>query len=375
MKKQILLEASESIAHIVNNIDVDVVCAFPITPQTHIVENLAKLKNDGKADYEYVYAESEFGAGSIILGSTAVNSRSYTATSSQGLLLMTEVLFAIGGMKLPCVIGVANRSISAPLSIWNDQQDALTMRDAGWIMLYAETVQEILDMHILAYKIAEKLEIPVMVNFDGFILSHVMEPIILPSKSDIKKFLPKYDYRYKLDPKKPLTLGGYAGPESWMEIRKDINDDVYKSLSTIQKEYTNFEKVFGRKIQLVETYQKSDTDTAILSLGSISGTIKQAIDEGLKVKNIKLTSLRPFPQDILKKELKGIKKLIIFDKSISLGVEGVLGIEVKSQLYGKNIDIKNVIISLAGRDVSVDKIKEVVKNYNKYSYNKANFIL
>ena len=373
MKK--ILEASAGIAEVVNNINPQVVCAFPITPQTHIVENLAKLKNDGKAKYEYVYAESEFGAASIILGSTVAGSRSYTATSSQGLLLMTEVLFAIGGMKIPCVIGIANRSVSAPLSIWNDQQDSLTIRDAGWIMFYAETVQEILDLHIIAFKVSEKLEIPSMINFDGFILSHVMEPVDMPSKKDIKKYLPKFKYRYKLDPNNPLTLGGYAGPDNWMEMRKDIHDDLKLSKKVISQEYEEFYKIFKRKFQLVETYGDKKSKIGILSLGSIMGTVKEAIDKGLKAKAIKLSILRPFPLEELRKATKGLDKLIVLDKSISLGTEGIFATEVKSALFDKNIDIKSVIISLGGKDVSIDKINKVVKNINNLKSDESNFIL
>ena len=245
-----ILEGSRAIALTIKNINPAVVSAYPITPQTHIVEDLAKFKADGQADYEYVRAESEFAAASIIEGASATGARVYSATSSQGLLLMTEVVFNIAGMRLPIVITCANRAVSAPINIWNDQQDAMTVRDAGWIMFFAENHQEAVDQHIIAYKVAEKLNLPVMVNIDGFVLTHTYEPVIIPDQKQIKKYLP--DYKPKagqfLDPTNPITMGAFATPAHYMEIRQDLHDDLTASLKTINEEYQKYHKIFRHPI-------------------------------------------------------------------------------------------------------------------------------
>ncbi|MFA4834397.1 MAG: pyruvate ferredoxin oxidoreductase, partial [Patescibacteria group bacterium] len=243
--KSQILEGSRAIALTIKNIKPAVISAYPITPQTHIVEDLAKFKADGEVSYEYVRAESEFAAASIILGASATGVRVYSATSSQGLLLMAEVVFNIAGMRLPIVMTCANRAVSAPINIWNDQQDAMTVRDAGWIMLFAENHQEAVDQHIIAYKVAEKLNLPVMVNVDGFVLTHTYEPVIIPETKQIKKYLP--DYKPKagqfLDPANPVTMGAFATPAHYMEIRQDLHDDLISSLEVINEEYIKYNKV------------------------------------------------------------------------------------------------------------------------------------
>src|SRR4030042_4183448 len=244
MGKQIL-EGSRAIAETVNLCKPDVVSAYPITPQTHIVEDLAKFKADGRADYEYVRAESEFAAASIVLGASAAGSRVYTATSSQGILLMAEVIYNIAGMRLPIVMTCANRAVSAPINIWNDHQDAMAVRDAGWIMLFAETVQEAVDMHVMAYKIAETVRLPVMVNMDGFILTHTYEPVEIPSAALVKKFIGKYqppkgEY---LDVKNPCTLGAFASPADYQGIRQELQDDLVESGMVIDEVSTEYYKI------------------------------------------------------------------------------------------------------------------------------------
>jgi len=240
MKK--IIEGSRAIAETINACRPGVVSAYPITPQTHIVEDLAKIKADGEGDYEYVRAESEFAAASIVEGASATGVRVYTATSSQGLLLMTEVLFNVAGMRLPIVMTCANRAVSAPINIWNDQQDAVTVRDAGWLMFFGEDNQEVCDLHILAYKVAEQLELPVMVNLDGFVLTHVVEPVEIEDEKKIKKYLPDYTPKGGiLDPKNPLTLGAFATPEHYFEIRQELHDDIVASKAVIKKEMKEVE--------------------------------------------------------------------------------------------------------------------------------------
>ncbi|MBI2459273.1 MAG: pyruvate ferredoxin oxidoreductase, partial [Parcubacteria group bacterium] len=240
--KQQILEGSNAIAQTIRNIKPAVISAYPITPQTHIVEDLAKFKADGQADYEYVRAESEFAAASIVLGASATGVRAYSATSSQGLLLMTEVIYNIAGMRLPVVMTCANRAVSAPINIWNDQEDVMAIRDAGWILLFAENHQEAVNQHIMAFKIAEQLKLPVMVNVDGYVITHTYEPVIIPEAEQIKKYLPDYQPEpgQYLDPANPATLGALVAPAHYMEIRQELHDDLTASLKIINQEYKNF---------------------------------------------------------------------------------------------------------------------------------------
>jgi len=249
-----ILEGSRAIAETIRNIKPGVISCYPITPQTHIVEDLAKLKADGEGNFEYIRAESEFAALSMLIGAAATGVRTYTATSSQGLLLMTEVLYNAAGLRLPIVMTDANRAVSAPINIHNDQQDAVTMRDAGWIMLYGETNQEVCDLHVLAYKVAEQALIPVMVNLDGFILTHVVEPVDIPEPEKIKKYLPDWKPTEKLDVKNPLTFGAFATPAHYFEIRQELHDDLAASKKLIAREMLAFKKVFNRKLSLAEYY-------------------------------------------------------------------------------------------------------------------------
>ncbi|MFA6594104.1 MAG: pyruvate ferredoxin oxidoreductase [Candidatus Buchananbacteria bacterium] len=362
MKK--ILEGSRAIAETIRNIGVDVISAYPITPQTHIVEDLAKLKADGEADYEYIRAESEFAALSILIGASAAGARTYTATSSQGLLLMTEVIFNAAGMRLPIVMTDANRAVSAPINIWNDQQDAVTMRDAGWIMLYGEDNQETCDLHLLAFKIAEQCLIPVMVNLDGFVLTHTVEPVDIAEPKLIKKYLPAFKPAEKLAVKNPLTFGAFATPAHYMEIRQELHDDLAASKKLIAKEMAEFKKVFGRALSLVDYYGGKNADTVVVAMGSVLGTIKEAVDE-LEQKNavgvVKVTSLRPFPTEELLKLIGRKKYILVVDKSVSLGEEGILAGELRRAFYGRSqAKIVGAIMGLGGRDITKEMIKQTI---------------
>ncbi|MFA7702532.1 MAG: pyruvate ferredoxin oxidoreductase, partial [Patescibacteria group bacterium] len=245
-KKIQILEGSHAIALTIKNIAPAVISAYPITPQTHIVEDLAKFKADGEANYEYVRAESEFAAASIVLGASATGVRTYSATSSQGLLLMTEVIFNIAGLRLPIVMTCANRSVSAPINIWNDHQDVMIIRDSGWILLFAENHQEAISQHIMAYKIAETTKLPVMVNVDGYLITHSYEPAWIPEAKAIQKYLGQYRPTPKtyLDPNDPVTIGSFVAPNNYMEIRQELHEDLVSSQKIIDAEYFNYQKNF-----------------------------------------------------------------------------------------------------------------------------------
>ncbi|MFA5020456.1 MAG: pyruvate ferredoxin oxidoreductase [Patescibacteria group bacterium] len=369
-----ILEGSRAIAETINNIKPAVVSCYPITPQTHIVEDLAKFKADGEADYEYVLAESEFSAISVLAGAAAAGVRTYTATSSQGLLLMTEVLYNIAGMRLPVVITNANRAVSAPINIWNDQQDAVTMRDAGWIMFFGETNQESCDLHVLAYKVAEQSALPAMVNLDGFVLTHTVEPVEVPAPALIKKYLPDWRPAEKLDVKHPLTFGAFATPEHYFEIRRGLHEDLALSRKLIAKEMSEFKKVFGRKLSLVEYYGDKNAETVVVAMGSVLGTIKETVDELnkplptsplVKVKGkvgvLKITAFRPFPAEEIIKLIGGKKNILVIDKSVSLGEEGVLAGELRRAFYGRSkAKIVGAIMGLGGRDITKEMIKKTI---------------
>ncbi|MFA6422287.1 MAG: transketolase C-terminal domain-containing protein [Candidatus Buchananbacteria bacterium] len=364
-----ILEGSRAIAETINNIGIDVVSAYPITPQTHIVEELAKIKADGEGNFEYVRAESEFAAASIVQGAQATGVRTYTATSSQGLLLMTEVVFCIAGMRLPVVMTDANRAISAPINIWNDQQDVMVVRDSGWIMVFGETVQEVCDLHILAYKVGEQLELPVMVNLDGFVLTHVVEPVEIEDKEKIKKYLPAYTPGEYLDVKNPLTFGAFATPAHYMEIRQELHDDLVASKKVIAHEMKEFKKVFGRELNLIEYYGDKDADTVIVAIGSVLGTIKEAVDElqnnKKKVGVLKIVSFRPFPDEEVAEILSKVKNIAVIDKALSLGQEGVIATEIKRALSGQKSNVISYILGLGGRDITKDMIKHVYEDAKK----------
>ncbi len=373
-KKQ-LLEGSHAIAMTIANIRPEVVSAYPITPQTHIVEDLATLHASGKSSFEYVRAESEFSAASIVMGASAAGARTYSATSGQGLLLMNEVVYCIAGLRLPVVMTDANRAISAPINIWNDHSDIMTIRDAGWLQFFAENHQEAVDQHILAYKIAEKHRLPAMVSVDGFILTHLFEPVNIPSPALIKKFLPKRPIRQGeiLDPKNPSTLGDFYGPEYYFEAREKLHQDLLTSAKDINDEYKKFQKIFRRKNNtaqidngLLEYCGPKKPKTIVVALGSIIGTIK----ETLKDKNhqevgvLKIKCFRPFPHQEIREILKGAKQIAVLEKSSGNGSFSPLYLEVSAALQGEKIVINNFVAGLGGRDISRAIIQKMIKTIN-----------
>lgn len=369
-----ILEGSRAIALTVLAISPDVVSAYPITPQTHIVEDLAKFKADGLADYEYLRAESEFAAASIVLGASAAGSRVYSATSSQGLLLMTEVLFNIAGLRLPVVMTCANRSVSGPINIWNDHQDVMAVRDSGWIQLFAENNQEAVDQHILAYKISEATSLPTMVNMDGFILTHLYEPVILPDKKLVQKYLGKYRPKLGgyLDPRQPITMGSFVSPADYQEIRQELHQDLRQSLKLINQEYFNYQKILGRTTRnkdnnngLVEYTGPKNAQTVIVAMGSMAGTIKEALTKEKNIGLLKIKCYRPFPDEMIRKFLAPTKRIIVLEKALSLGNSlGPLALDIKGALKGEKI-ISDYTLGLGGRDITTEIIKKIIDQSKK----------
>ena len=368
------LEGSMAVAKAVGLSRPHVICAYPITPQTHIVEDLAQMVADGELKSEFINVESEFAAASVCLGASAAGSRSYTATSSQGLLLMAEVIFNIAGLRLPVILTCANRAVSAPLSIWNDHQDSLAVRDAGWIQIYVENNQECADAHIQAFKIAEdrRVMLPVMVCMDGFLLTHSFEPVDIPSHEEADKFLPPYKPLHYLDPKNPMTFGSFAEPDKYMEARVALHKAIEESDQVIVEVARDFERKFGRFYgDLIEKYEMQDAEIVLVAMGSILGTIKDVVDElraqGRKVGCLKIRTYRPFPIKAIREALLPIPRVIVLDKDISMGAGGILAHEVRSALYSapKRPEVGNLIIGLGGRDVSKETIRNIFERCSR----------
>lgn len=349
---------------------------------THIPEKLADYIYDGELDAELIDVESEHSALSACLGAQAAGSRTFTATASQGLALMHEILYVVSGMRLPIVMAVANRTLSAPINIWNDHQDSISERDSGWIQLYVESAQEAFDTTIMAFKIAERKDImlPVMVCLDGFTLSHVYEPLTILDQKQVDSFLPKYNPKYKLDPKKPVTMGPIGYPNSFMYFKKQQQDAMLNSIKIIQGIFKEFKTKFKKPYQgngLIETYQIKDAEYAFVAMGSLCGTIREMIDDlrskGKKVGLIKIKCFRPFPEKDIAPLLKPLKAVAVFDKNISLGYEGALYAEIKSALYHTNTPalIHSFIAGLGGRDITPEQITDT---FNKIAKEKKETI-
>lgn len=365
------LEGSRAVAEAVKLCKPGVISAYPITPQTHIVEELALMVAEGKLNSQFVNVESEHSAASLVLGASATGVRVFTATSSQGLLYMAEVLFNIAGMRLPVVMTCANRAISAPLNIWNDQQDSVSMRDTGWVQLFAEDIQEAVDFHFMAFRIAEdkSMMLPVMVCMDGFILTHGIETVDIPSQEQVDKFLPPYSALYKLDPQDPISMGLVADPDYYTEARYALHQTNNELLGLIPKITKEFSAVFGRTYNgLIEEYQTKDAEKVIVAMGSVCGTIKDVVDElrkkGKKVGLLKITSYRPFPAQQIYEALKGVPKVAVLDRALSIGSYAPLFSEIKAVFGTKKKKpqvISSFIAGLGGRDITRDSIKEVFR--------------
>jgi|AGTN01.1.fsa_nt_gi Pyruvate:ferredoxin oxidoreductase and related 2-oxoacid:ferredoxin oxidoreductases, alpha subunit len=371
MAKMAVMEGSHAIAEAARVCRPGVVSAYPITPQTHIVEDLSTMIANGDlTNCEYVRTESEFSAASVIQGAQAAGARTFSATSSQGAVLMYEVLFSIAGLRLPCVLAMANRAVSSPINIWNDHQDAISARDNGWIQIWAEDNQEAADMIIQAYKIAEdrRVLLPVMVNLDGFLVTHLYEPVEVYDQKTVDEFLPPYDPLYKLDPKDPVSMGMLAQPECYTEARYMIHDAQVKSKAVIEEVATDFGKKFGRyKGGLIDTYKMEGAEIVLVAMGSVLGTMKDTVDkmraEGVPVGIVKIRSYRPFPVEALRKALAGAKVVCVLDRNISMGMEGALYTDLKAAMYNvaKSPDMLGFIIGLGGRDITVPDIEYIVK--------------
>lgn len=352
------IEGSQAVAAAIAACRPQVIGAYPISPQTHIVETLSKLVKSGELPgCEYVNVESEFAAMSVCIGASATGARTYTATASQGLLYMVEAVYNASGLGLPIVMTVANRAIGAPINIWNDHSDAMSQRDSGWLQLYAETNQEAADLHVQAFKIAEALSLPVMVCMDGFVLTHAMEQVELPTREQVEAFLPPYSPRQVLDIDDPVSIGAMVGPEAFTEVRYLAHERQIQALDLIPQVAAEYAAVTGRESGgLVRPYRMDDAETVVIALGSVLGTIKDVVDErrerGERIGVLGVTSFRPFPLKAVRKALKGVTRFVVIEKALSAGIGGIVDSHVRMALRGRRIP-KNytVIAGLGGRPI------------------------
>jgi pyruvate ferredoxin oxidoreductase alpha subunit len=364
MMKQI--EGSEAVAEAVALCRPEVICAYPISPQTHIVEGIGALVKSGAlSPCAFINVESEFAAMSVAIGSSATGARTYTATASQGLLLMAEAVYNASGLGLPIVMTVANRAIGAPINIWNDHSDSMSQRDSGWLQLFAESNQEALDIHIQAFKLAEELSMPIMVCMDGFILTHAYERVAMPSQEEVDAFLPPYEPRQVLDPDEPVSIGAMVGPEAFMEVRYLAHAKQTMALERIPEIAAEFEATFGRKAGgLVRPYRTEDAETIVVALGSVVGTLEEAIDamrdRDVKIGLLSIRSFRPFPLTAVREALQHAKRVVVLEKAFSVGLGGVVSTDVRLALSGIQLHGYTVVAGLGGRSITKDSLERML---------------
>jgi len=373
-------EGSQAVAEAVALCRPQIICAYPITPQTHIVEKLGQLVKRGEIEHcEFINVESEFAALSVAIGASATGARAYTATASQGLLFMAEAVYNASGLGLPIVMTIGNRAIGAPINIWNDQQDSMSMRDAGWIQLYAETNQEAIDLHIQAFRLAEELSVPVMVCMDGFILTHAFERVDVPSQADVDSYLPPFAPRQVLDPEQPVTIGAMVGPEAFTEVRYLAHYRQMQALWLIPELAEDFEQQFGRASGgLIHEYRTEGAQTLVVALGSVNGTIKDVVDEmredGLAIGSVSICSFRPFPMKALGRALRHAARVVVIEKSLAVGIGGIVSTDVRMALAGLDIPVYTVVAGLGGRAITRASLHEVFDQAGNNALQRLTFL-
>ncbi|HIP74587.1 MAG TPA: pyruvate ferredoxin oxidoreductase [Thermococcus paralvinellae] len=367
MKK--VLKGNEAAAWAAKLAKPKVIAAFPITPSTLVPEKISEFVANGELDAEFIKVESEHSAISACVGAAAAGVRTFTATASQGLALMHEILFIAAGMRLPIVMAIGNRALSAPINIWNDWQDTISERDTGWIQFYAENNQEALDLILIAFKVAEdeRVLLPAMTGFDAFILTHTVEPVEIPDQELVDEFLGEYKPKHAyLDPKRPITQGTLGFPAHYMEARYKVWEAMENAREVIKEAFEEFERKFGRKYQMVEEYRTDDAEIIMITMGSLAGTLKDFVDrkreEGVKVGAAKITVYRPFPIEEIRALAKKAKVLAILEKDVSFGSGGAVFADVARSLINEKEKpmILDFIIGLGGRDVTFKQLDEAL---------------
>ena len=362
------IEGSAAVAETVARCRPEVVCAYPISPQTHIVEGLSDLVRRGDLrPCEYMTVESEFAALSVCIGASAAGARAYTATASQGLLYMAEALYNASGLGLPIVMTVANRAIGAPINIWNDHSDTMSQRDCGWLQLYATDNQEAADLHVQAFRLAEQLSLPVMVCMDGFILTHAYERVDVPEAEQVDAFLPPFQPRQLLDPAEPITIGAMVGPEAFAEVKYLAHAKQLQALDAIPAVAAEFEVAFGRPAGgLVHGYRTEDAETIVVALGSVLGTIEDTIDElregGMPIGALALKTFRPFPMEAVRTALASAQRVVVLEKALAVGRGGIVAADVGMALAGLELPVHTVVAGLGGRAITGASLRRLFED-------------
>jgi pyruvate ferredoxin oxidoreductase alpha subunit len=369
MATRVGMEVSIAAAEAIKQANVDVIAAYPITPQTHIVEHLSELVNNGELDAEFIPVESEHSAMSVCTGSSAAGARSFTCTSSQGLALMSEIVYIAASLRLPILMLLANRSMSGPLSIWNDHSDVMSIRDCGWIQVFVENGQEVYDHVFIGYRVAEDRDVllPFIVNLDGFVLTHVIEPVEFLDQEIIDRYLPPYHPLYTLHPDHPVTMGAFSMPALYTETKKAQTEALTASMPHILKAWQEFGDLTGRYYHPVETYKTKEAKVVLVTQGSLGETATLGIDSlrdaGEPVGLVKIRLWRPFPFEEFKEAVAGADLIVVMDRAISYGGPGgPLAGEIRSALYAqeKHPRVVNFIAGIAGRDVSPDDFVQMI---------------
>lgn len=370
------MEVSIAVSEAVKLANVDVISAYPITPQTHIVEHLSELVADGDLKAAFIPVESEHSALSAAIGAAAVGARAYTATSSQGLALMHELMFIASSIRMPLVMTVTNRAISAPINIWNDLSDIMPQRDCGWVQLFAINGQEAVDLTLQAFRIAEdpRVLLPVVVNLDGFILSHVIEPVEMPDQATVDRFLPVFKPVLRLDPDQPVSLGNFGSPDVFIEVKKQVEEALIGAQKVMAEVWKEYGDIFGRTYKPIESYKTKGAETLLVTMGSITETAMTAVDalreKGQKVGLIHIRLWRPFPFREFFQAIRDAKCLAVVDRAlVPGGAGGPVGLEIKSALFEKKERpyVAEFVAGLGGRDLTVEVFAEMAAKAEKYA--------
>ncbi len=372
MGKPIPLSGNYAVAYAVKAADVDVIAAYPITPQTAVVEKLSEFVANGELDAEFIHVESEHSALSAVVGASAAGARVFTATSAQGLLLMYEIMHIASTMRLPIVMTIATRAISAPINIWCDHSDFMASSDAGWIMLMGVNAQEAHDLTIAAYRIAEdpRALLPVAVGYDGFWVSHTVEPVHVVEREGALRYAPKRVARYVLDPERPVTMGSLGSPDWYFEFRVQLQDAVEKSREVISEALREFKQHFGREYREVDGLYTDDADVVLVLMGSAVGSAVPFAEEarraGLKVGVVNVRLFRPFPEEEVLKHLEGAKVVAVVDRAINPGSSSVgplySDVAVTAFKRGLDVPILSYVTGLGGRAVMKSHFEAMVKH-------------
>lgn len=343
-----------------------VISAYPITPQTQIVEMLSEMCANGELNAKFIKVESEHSAMAAVIGASSTGARAFTATSSQGLALMHELLHWASAARLPIVMANVNRAMGPGWSIWTEQTDSLAQRDTGWLQIYCENNQEVLDSVIQAFKISEMVLLPTMIVLDAFVLSHTSERVDIPDQAQVDAFLPPRVAEWKLDPREPHAFNALVTPAHYMELRYKIQKSHEQAIEVARQVDADFGKAFGRSYGVVEKYKMENAEIALVASSTIASTARVVIDEmraeGHKVGLLKMRFFRPFPFADVREALGGMKKVAVIDRDISFGHGGIWASEIKAALYGANGQppLFGFIIGLGGRDVRPEHIREII---------------